>query len=125
MQLHFLVAAEINPFIMVVHRYGQGDLGFVLPNHILVQHALDFLGRGQLVRNFLQTGGAGVLEPIVQNAHAKLDAFVADAHARSLNHSVNLLLMLPAEGAAKSSFGVVVHGITSVLPFRKGAISDW
>ena len=118
MQLHILVAAEINALIVVIDRHREGDLRLVLPDHILVQNALNFLGRGQFIRNLLQTGGAVVLKPIVQNAHAQLDALVADAHAGPLDHPVDLLLVLAAEGTAKGSLGVVIHAITSVLSFR-------
>ncbi|MPN10431.1 hypothetical protein SDC9_157726 [bioreactor metagenome] len=128
MQLHFLVAAEVDPLIVVIDRHREGDLRLILSDHILVQNALDLLGRGQLIRNLLQAGGAGVLEPVVQNTHTQLNALVADTYARPLNHPVDLLLVLAAEGTAKGSLGVFIHGITSVLSFRClseiGAISD-
>lgn len=61
--------------------------------------------------------------PSFKNAHTQLDALVTDAHTGSLNHPVNLLLVFPAEGAAKGSLGLIVHGITSVLSFRYRNIS--
>ncbi|CAN3987577.1 PH domain-containing protein, partial [Dysosmobacter welbionis] len=88
----------------------QGHLGLVLADDVLVQHVLDLAGRGQLIRQVLQCAGRGVLKPIVQNAHAQLDALITDAHTGSLDHPVDLALMLAAEGAPQALLALVTHG---------------
>jgi len=117
LQLHILVPAEVDPFVVVVHRHGQGHLGLVLADDVLVQHVLDLAGRGQLIRQVLQCAGRGVLKPIVQNAHAQLDVLITDEQTGSLDHPVDLALMLAAEGAPQALLALVTHGITSVLEF--------
>ena len=98
---------------MVVDRHGKGDLGLVLADDILVQHSLYLLGGGQLVRDILREGGVLVLKLLPQDPHAKLHALIADPDAGALDHAVDLLLVLAAEGAAQGFLCVVTHAITS------------
>ena len=99
LQLHILVAAEINALVVVVHRHGQRHLGCLLPDNILVQHVVYLLGRRQLVHAVYTVGGRGVA--VVQDIHAQLDALVANSDTGTLNHAMDLTLRLAAERAAQ------------------------
>ena len=111
MQLHILVAAEIDALIVIVHGYGQGDLGSLLSDDVLVQHLFDLLGRGQILHTVEALVGRRTV-PVVQNGHTQLHAFVADAYARPLDHPVYLPLCLAAERAAQGLF-FISHSVTS------------
>ena len=102
---------------MVVDCHGQGDLRLVLPDHILIQHIFDLPGSREFVGQVLQIVGCLILETVVQNAHAKMDALIADPHAGALDHPLHLIFMLAAKGAPKCLLAVVIHGITSVYCF--------
>ena len=117
LELHVLIPAEVDALVVVVHRDGQGHLGLILPDDVLIQHVLDLPGGGQLIRQVLQRAGGDIVEPIIQNAHAQLDTLIADAHAGPLDHPVDLAFMLAAEGAPQALLALVTHGNTSVLEF--------
>ena len=113
MKLHILPAAEVDAFIVVVHRHGQGHLGVLLANDILVQYIANLPGRGNHVGNvrvqvFLRVVG------VVQNAHAQVDALVADISARPRDDAGDLLLVLAAEGTADALSFVVFRHIQSL-----------
>ena len=107
MQLHVVAAAEIDPFIVVVHRHGQGDLRRILPDDIFVQICLDLTGGGDGV------GHIGVdhlplrRRHVLQNIHAQVDTLIADVRAGAGNDLGHLVLVLAAEGAANGSFFIV------------------
>ena len=113
LELHILVAAEENTLIVVVDCHGQRHLGLILADDVLIQHVLDLPGGGELIGDILQRAAGGILEPIVQNTHAQLHALVADADAGALDHTMDLLFPLSAEGTAQGLFAFVTHGITS------------
>ena len=113
LKLHIVAAAEIDPLIVIVDRHGQRHLGSLLSDDIFIQHRPDLLGGGQLIGDVLQGSGLRAVEPLVQNAHAKLHALVADADAGALDHTMDLLFPLSAEGTAQGLFAFVTHGITS------------
>lgn len=87
--------------------------GGFLSDDIFIQHRPDLLGGGQPIGDVLQGSGLRAVEPLVQNAHAKLHALVADADAGALDHTMDLLFPLSAEGTAQGLFAFVTHGITS------------
>jgi hypothetical protein len=70
-------------------------LGVVLPDHVLVEERIDLGRLGELVE--LELGGFGEL--FLDDLVAKVDALVADVHARTGDQLLHLLLALPAEGA--------------------------
>ena len=109
MQFHILVAPEEDALIVVVDGHGQGNLGLLLSDDVLAQHVLNLPGDGQLVGNLIQGGGVVVVKIVVEDAHTEVDALVADADAGTLNHAVDLLLMLAAEGAADGFSAIVTH----------------
>ena len=113
LKLHIVAAAEIDPLIVIVDRHGQRYLGGFLSDDIFIQHRPDLLGGGQLIGDVLQGSGLRAVEPLVQNAHTKLHALVADADAGALDHTMDLLFPLSAEGTAQGLFAFVTHGITS------------
>ena len=114
LQLHILVAAEENALIVVVNRHGQGHFRLILADDVLIQHVLDLPGGRQLIGDIVHRAAVQIVESVIENAHAKPHTFIADPYAGPLDHPANLLLVLPAEGAAKGLLAVVVHGITSV-----------
>ena len=107
LQLHVLVAAEVNSLVMVVYGHGQRHFCGLLSDHILIQHLVYLTGRGQVVHVLdavLRRSGV----PVIQNGHAQLHALVADPHTGTLDHAVYLTLRLAAERAAQRLF-IVCH----------------
>ena len=115
MQLHIVPAAEINALIVVVYRHGQRHLRGLLPDDIFIQHRPNFPRCRQLVGNILQRFGLRAIKALIQNAHAKLHALIADADTGALNHTVDLLLPLTAKGTAQGLLAFIAHGITSFI----------
>ena len=99
LELHILPTAEVDPLVVVVDRHGQGNFCLLLSDDVLIQHRLDLLRGGQLLRCLVAL--SLLVIAVVQNGHAQLDALVADAHTRPLNHTVDLILPLAAERAPK------------------------
>src|SRR4029077_1313976 len=93
---------RIDPLVVVVDRHGEGLLGPLLPDHVLVQHVLDF-GRDRDLGDRL-----GDLPFLVfrQDLVAERDALVADVDRRPGNELPDRVLRLAAEGAA----GVLIGG---------------
>ena len=106
LQLHLVVAAEEDAFIVVVDGHGQRDLGRLLPDDILVEHLANFARRGDGVGRFQLVVR---LIAVLQHVHAQADALIADAHARPLDHAVHFVLALAAERAAKLFFPIFTH----------------
>ena len=95
--------------VMVVHRDGQGDLGLILPDDIVVEHFLDVCRARQLVRPETEVGrtrlfgcGGAVLGVValVDDAHTQADTFVADIRAVAGDEPVDHRLGLAAKAAA-------------------------
>ena len=101
LQLHIVPAAKVNALIMIVNRHGQGHFGGLLPDDIFIQHRPDLLGGGQLIGDVLQGSGLRAVEPLVQNAHAKLHALIADPDPGALDHAVYLIFALATERAVE------------------------
>ncbi|MPN17449.1 hypothetical protein SDC9_164802 [bioreactor metagenome] len=84
---------------MVINRNGKGDFCQLLPDNILVQNISDFAGG----RDDIGHVGHGLLAgqlTVIQNVHAQMHAFITYISARTRNDTGDLLLMLPAKGAA-------------------------
>src|SRR2546425_1183306 len=79
-ELDLVIAARVgvDAFVVIVDVDGEGLLGAVLPDHILVQHILDFGGRGDLRDGF----GDFALFVLRQNLIAERDALVANVDRR-------------------------------------------
>ena len=114
MQLHSLGVAEVDALIVVIYGHGQGDLGLLLADDILIQHGVDLLGRGDHIGHAAAAGLVHRLVVVVQNAHAQLHTLVADIDTRPGDEPPDLILMLAAKGAADIFLLVVTrHGYTS------------
>ena len=85
---------RLDPFVVVVHRNGQGTLRAFLPHHVLIQDGLDLRGFEQRI---LRHGPAELLEIIIDDVGAQLHALVADIHARTGYEPTDLILRLAAE----------------------------
>ena len=91
-------------FVVVVDCHAQSALGSLLPDDILIQHLLDFLWlwhRDCIARCFpFGPGfrGAGLIS--VEHLLTQIDALVTDAHPRTGNHPLHLVLILSAERAS-------------------------
>ena len=107
LQLHILRSTEVNALIVVVHRHGQGHLGLLLADDILVQHSVDLPGRGDGVRDCALQRLLGQLSLVLQDAHAQLHTLIADISARPGDEAAHLILMLSAEGTADRPLFVV------------------
>ena len=112
LELHIGAVFKVNALIMVIDRYRQGDLGVVLADDVVIHIVLDFLRRGQGVRQLEARRLVGA-HIVPEDAGAQLHALVADIDIGSCDDPVDLLLPLAAEGAADalSSQGE--------LPFRR------
>ncbi len=87
----------VDPLVVVVHRDGEGTLGPLLPDHVLVQRLLDLTRRGDLgyaVRDL-------ALFIFRQDLIAECDALVADVDRRPGNEFPDGVLRFAAEGAAE------------------------
>ena len=114
MQLHPLGVAEVDALIVVIYGHGQGDLGLLLADDILIQNGVDLLGRGDHVGHSAAAGFVHRLVVVVQNAHAQLHTLVADIDPRPGDQPPDLILMLAAKGTADVFLLVVTcHGYTS------------
>ena len=107
LELHVVAAAEIDALVVVIYRHRQGHLGGLLADDILVQHLVNLPGGGDGVGDL---PGGGVLDQvalILQDAHAQLDALVADIGAGAGDEPADLILVLAAEGTADGALFVV------------------
>jgi hypothetical protein len=83
---------------MVVDGDRKDALGVVLADHVLIERAADRLRvEGEARLRILRCGGPAIL---VEDVLAELDALVADVDAGPGDQLVDLVLALPAEGAA-------------------------
>ena len=83
---------------MVVDGDREDSLGVVLADDVLVERSTDRLRVGdEAGLRLLRGGGPAVL---LEDLLAEVDALVADVHAGPGHQLANLVLALPAEGAA-------------------------
>ena len=94
------------PLVMVVDRDRQHALGAVLPDHIIVEHLVDF----RRSRNAVASLDQGRLGLLADDVVAQLDAFVADEDGRARNQLADLMLRLAAEAAVKRALAVAAAG---------------
>jgi hypothetical protein len=80
---------------VVVDRDRKRALGGVLPDHVLLQHVVDFLG----FRKVLQLEGGRRRQLLVDDLVAEVDALVADVDAGAGDQLFDLALRLAAEAA--------------------------
>jgi hypothetical protein len=88
----------LDPLVVVVDGDRKDALGVVLADHVLIECAADRLRvEGKAGLHFLRGDSPAV---VVENVLAKLDALVADVDSGPGDQLVDLVLALPAEGAA-------------------------
>jgi hypothetical protein len=93
----------IDALVVVVDSDGEGSLGALLPDHILVEDLLDPMRLGKLVTRTL----GAILELLPNDVVAKLDALVTDEDGWTGDELTNFVLTLPAERTVKK-FSIVV-----------------
>jgi hypothetical protein len=107
--------AEKYALVVVVHRHRKRDLGVVLPDDVLVEYF--FISGPESVRaacrpeSFLVPVGHDVL--VLEDAHAKIDAFVADIHSGPCDEALHLILRACRRRSTK-------HIFASSFKFRHG-----
>ena len=99
----------LHALVVVVDGHGEGALGLVLADHVVVQDRVDVARLGQLVE--VQRGRRGEL--LVDDLVAEIDALVADVDARAGDELLDLSLRLAAEAAEQL---VVAVGRSCQLP---------
>src|SRR5687767_5182722 len=97
LDLGVATAGGVDALVVVVDGDGEGPLGRLLPDHVLVQHVLDLGGRGDL------SDAVGNLPLLIlrQDLVAEGDALVADVHRRSGNELPDRVFRLSAKRAAQ------------------------
>jgi hypothetical protein len=80
---------------VVVDRDGQGPLGPLLADHVLLQDVVDLPRLGEILE--LECGRSGEL--LIDDLVAEVDALVADVDAGSGDELLDLALRLAAEAA--------------------------
>jgi hypothetical protein len=101
---------------VVVDRYGEGALGTVLADDILVEYVED-LAR---LRKVLELEGGRSSELFIDDLVAEVDAFVADIDAGAGDQLLDLALRLAAEAAEELlvGFGGTCQRITPSVSLR-------
>jgi hypothetical protein len=96
-QLDVVVAlrAELHALVVVVDRDREDPLRVLLTDDVVVQELVDLLGLRQLVEAQL----GGLVELLLDDLVAEVDALIADVDAGSGDQLLDLLLRLAAEGA--------------------------
>src|SRR5205085_8010956 len=109
-----------DPLVVVVDLHREDLLGVVLTDHVLVERRHDRLRVGdEAGLGLLRTAGAAVL---LQDLLAEIDALVADVHTGPGNQLADLVLALPAEGAARVAaaiFSVVHLGVLIMMTLER------
>jgi hypothetical protein len=86
---------------VVVDRYGEGALGSLLADDVLVQDLPDLLGLWEVLE--LESWGCGEL--LIDDLVTEVDALVADVDAGTGDQFLDLALRLPAEAAEELLVG--------------------
>src|SRR5690606_33765529 len=116
--LRAAVLTGLDPFVVVVHRDGEGLLGRLLAHHVPLEELVDLAGLGELLPADL----AGLGELFLDDLVAEIDALVADVHTGPCDELLDLLLALAAERALEQ-IAAVTDACHGVLPLRLG--DDW
>jgi len=82
---------------VVVDRDGEGALGLLLPDDVVIEDLVDLKGLGEVLQ--LEAGRSGEL--LVDDLVAEIDALVADVDTRTGDQLFDLSLGLAAEAAEK------------------------
>ncbi|MNT76268.1 hypothetical protein D3C72_2152550 [compost metagenome] len=90
--------------VVVVYRHGQGALGGILANHIVVQIGLDIGWRWQVIALELFPFLAFCRHFVAHDVVAQVDALIADEHGWACNEFLDLMLALAAERAVQGFF---------------------
>ena len=108
---------HLHALVVVVDRHRQRALGLLLPDDVLVEHAVDLLRLRQVVDVEGRRGG----ELLVDDLVAEIDALVADVDARPRDQLLDLPLRLAAEGAEELFVGVgrACHACCLLLSARR------
>ena len=88
---------RVDALVVVIDRDGQGSLGALLADHVLVEDILDFAGSRDLGNRF----GNFALFVLRQDLIAERDALIANVDRRSGDELPNRILGFAAEGAAQ------------------------
>jgi hypothetical protein len=101
---------------VVVDRYGEGALGAVLADDVLVQDAVDLARLGKV----LELEGRRSGELLIDDLVAEVDALVADIDAGAGDELLDLALRLAAEAAEELlvGFGGTCQRITPSVSLR-------
>ncbi len=88
--------------LVVVDGHGQGALGAVLADHVLVEDLEDLARLGQRTACRLRL----LLKLLTDDVVAQLHALIADEYARTRNQLAHFMLALAAERAVEDLAGV-------------------
>jgi hypothetical protein len=102
MRASVVASGVVQPLVMIVDGDRENLLGVILPDHIVVQHLVDFERRRHAIARLHQRGFVFLADDV----HAKLDAFVADEDRRTGDQLPHFVLALAAEGAVESVFAL-------------------
>lgn len=89
-------------FVVVVDGYGQGLLGLVLANHVVVEIAFD-LGGGRQARARIGVH-AGLLDLFMHDFIAQVNAFITDEYRWPCNELFHFMLAFAAKRTVKRFF---------------------
>ena len=105
---------HLHALVVVVDGHRQRALGWILADHVLVQHVVDLTRLGQV----LEIERRRSRELLVDDLVAEVDALVADVHAGTGDQLLDLSLGLAAEAAQELLVGVCWsgHGFRSEPP---------
>ena len=88
----------VNTLIVIVHGDGQGDLGLLLSDDIVIHECFDLHGRGKTLHG--RRAAPAHIDLVAQQLAARLHTVAADIHSWSGNQLRSLILPLPAEAAS-------------------------
>src|SRR5207245_3891076 len=92
-----LLGAHLDALVVVVDGDGEGALGLLLRDDVVVEDGVDVLRPRQVVEVELRGSG----ELLVDDLVAEIDALVADVDPGPGDQLLDLSLALPAEAAEK------------------------
>src|SRR5690554_2690538 len=116
LQLHIIAfEVAVDAFVVIVHSYSQGLLGFFLPDNVLVQGLFDLLGLGYVFQLQILIFGEFLFYDLV----AQLNTFVADVDPRPGDEFLDLFLHFAAKRTLQLCFFIAKfeHPITSFIPY--------
>ena len=95
------VGGHLHALVVVVDGDGEGALGGLLADHVLVQDLADLLR----LRQVLELEGRGGRQLLIDDLVTEVDALVADVDAGSGDQLLDLALRLAAEAAEELLVG--------------------